>query len=409
MNKVIAIISPAASAKYMAEQFRLNNIKTIIVEINQELINPALRVPSNLFDIYISLSHPTLDQIIDELTPYNVDYIINGYEGFTHLTDKLNSVLLPHFANNPNTTTFRADKYFMQIALKSQRLPYVKQIKINTQDFDPESLSKVLFPCFCKPTQAAGSVGAFRAENKVELIGKLNVALKKGYEFDLSEYLVQEFVVGTEYLVDTFSADGIHYISSVQKYVKELINGIPVYRQCMLVDSKKIWDKCSDFVKKALTATEFKHGFAHTEIFIMENSEPRLIEINPRISGAKGFCNRLAQLSGAKSQTDLLISYLNNNLLEETHFNQLTSYGEWLILYNGSNTPLKDPSVYLKDISSVKYHEFVKGKIGDVSHKSKEITLMDMDLLVLLNNISKKQLEKDTQLIFELENSGKII
>ena len=63
----------------------------------------------------------------------------------------------------------------------------------------------------------------------------------------------------------------------------------------------------------------------------------------------------------------------------------------------------------MKSISSVKYYEFVKGKVGDISHKSEEITLMDIDLLVLLSNASKEQIEDDTKLIFELEKSGKLI
>ena len=76
-----------------------------------------------------------------------------------------------------------------------------------------------------------------------------------------------------------------------------------------------------------MTVTEFNHGFAHTEIFIMENGEPSLVEINPRISGGRGVHNRLAQSFSIKSQTDLLIDYINSGLVAKSCFSQLNSYG----------------------------------------------------------------------------------
>lgn len=59
------------------------------------------------------------------------------------------------------------------------------------------------------------------------------------------------------------------------------------------------------------------NGFGHTELMATPEG-PRLIEVNPRISGANGFINKLFRACGYPAQVDLLIASLENTITPTT-------------------------------------------------------------------------------------------
>ena len=86
------------------------------------------------------------------------------------------------------------------------------------------------FKAVVKPCEGAGSDGVTICNSKqdvrdafLKLDGTRNVLGLTTYEV-----LVQEYLVGEEYVVDTVSRDGVHKCVAIWKYDKRIFNGSPV-------------------------------------------------------------------------------------------------------------------------------------------------------------------------------------
>ena len=91
-------------------------------------------------------------------------------------------------------------------------------------------LTSGAFKAVVKPCEGAGSDGVTICNSKQEvrdaflkLDGTRNVLGLTTYEV-----LVQEYLVGDEYVVDTVSRDGVHKCVAIWKYDKRIYNGSPV-------------------------------------------------------------------------------------------------------------------------------------------------------------------------------------
>lgn len=408
MKTTIALIDPYTSASYLANTMRDAGIITVAVFTKTpEKTGDYFKISSDLFDKQIFLDEPSANDIIETLGCYSINYIINGNEFSTNMTDQVTQELLPSLSNDPNTSHLRCDKFYMQETLKTHGLSNIRQEKLNIMDIK-HSLANgtIKFPCFCKPIKGQGTIGAFKATNQQELLSGLQNVLSTGAADKSSDYLIQEYVDGQEFFIDAFSFKGSHYISSVQKYQRQLTNGIPVLRYSEPVYNKALWDRCANFVKQALTVTELQNGFSHTEVFITPEDETKLIEINPRISGGKGYCNKLTKTLGLHSQVDLLLGNLNGNIQESSIENK-NGFARRLYLFNWTNNPLKDPSPYLENISSIHSYELLS-PIGHVNASNNKY-VSNIDLFVLMHNQDRNALESDSLKLFELEKSGLLL
>jgi len=94
------------------------------------------------------------------------------------------------------------------------------------------------YPIFIKPKASAGTDGCLRCENHVDLT---NAFLKISKQRNLlnrinSEVLVQEYIRGTQYIVNTVSLGGHHLPCEVYRVRIDEIDGIPVYRSIVACD-----------------------------------------------------------------------------------------------------------------------------------------------------------------------------
>ncbi len=405
MKKNIIIINPGPSAIYLSQSLANLGFHSIAVFTEcMERRDKYFQVGQEIFDQQCHFDNPSLNELIDAIRPYHPVYIINGSDDSAPITDHLMQALLPKLANNPSTAQNRCDKFCMQEALHHQGLPYIQQIKVAKKNLATLNLDKIRFPCFCKPTHGIATMGGFKAENAAsfrESVGK-NAHINSS-----PEYLIQEFIVGEEFVVDSFSFQGQHFISSVQKYHKRLIDGTPTYCYCEIVSDPHLWNTCANFVKNCLNATDLKNGFAHTEIFRLEDGSFRLCEVNPRISGIKGYYNQLAKITHLYTQPEILAMCLRSEGARESSLSERKNFGRFLCLYNFSNHPLQDPKNNLRAFHSVKFYDLLK-PLGTLPAQGPK-NLAETDLFVLLAHEDVDVIHQETQAILSLESEGKLL
>jgi hypothetical protein len=103
---------------------------------------------------------------------------------------------------------------------------------------------------------------------------------------------LQEFLTGTEFIVDTCSLNGEHLCCAVWKYNKR--KGVPwspqaivTQSQEMLASDEPVCETLISYVFQVLDAVGLIHGPCHTEVMLTPRG-PILVEVNARMHGVQG-------------------------------------------------------------------------------------------------------------------------
>lgn len=280
----------------------------------------------------------------------------------------------------------------------------------------------VPFKVIVKPVESAGSddVKLCLSEKEVEehmahILSKLN-----GLGNVNEGVLVQEFLEGAEYVVDTVSRDGVSKCMGIWKYHKEAVNGhtapIVYYGQKTLViqeeENGDELQRAVDYVKVCLEALGIKNGPAHAEVKMVKG-EPCLVEVGARCHGAEGCWRDICRESHGWDQINgTLDAYLDEAafakipLVPQLH----VKYPRCVFMVNYTDGMLKEVNKsMLKEIcefSSYRGHEvFVKE--GTMTYKTTDCFTFLAN--VLLCHESLEVIEQHYARIREMENTGFLV
>ena len=203
----------------------------------------------------------------------------------------------------------RRNKYHQSEAVRKAGLSAVHQTLAHTaEDVEPfiESIQTstaaagVLFKAVVKPVEGAGSDGvsicnsadqvraAFgRLEGTKNILGLANYAV-----------LCQEFLAGTEYVVDTVSRGGVHKCVAIWRYDKRDYHGSPVvYHGMQLLNIEadpELLAPMVEYIRGVLDTLGVSDGAMHSEIMATARG-PVLVEVNCRLHGGEGIWLPIAQ------------------------------------------------------------------------------------------------------------------
>ena len=269
-----------------------------------------------------------------------------------------------------------------------------------------------------KPVQSAGTDDVFLCNNKSEaeaafrrILGKIN-----GLGLLNEVVLVQEFLVGKEYVVDKVSRDGVHKLVAIWEYDKRSVNNANfVYFGMRLVtsDSEKARAMVA-YADKVLDALDIKEGPSHMEVMVRPDSEGRpdvcLVEVGSRCHGGEGTWLPVAmECIGYTHVTVTLDAYLSGKLfasLPKDSFIQKKAGREvdMVSRYGGIVRSLPGEEAIRKLSSFRSIHWEVKP--GD--YVSATIDCFTRPGCVQLVNDSEEQAESDLEAIHDLELLGLI-
>ncbi len=410
-GRALLLIDPFPSAKYLSESFKALGIQTTAVYTAADLgtLQPYLRPRPEYFDEQIMAGSREVDDILAAVGSRSFDYVVNGYEGVVDVADRIALSLTPQLCNDPATSGTRMDKLLMHEAVAGQGLPHIRQQRIlpNEAGIDDDQLADLRWPCFIKPSRGAGSKGVAKLNNRAELdsyLTNIEPAELLVNDDGAMTFLLGEFVEGREYFVDTFSRNGIHFISSIQRYCKLLVDGSPMYRYAELETSQELADVLSEYVRGVLSSVGMANGFAHTEVFVRDDGTPVLIEVNPRASGAMGLPNRLVTFEGRMSQPELLSAVLFENYRETTYVPPDCTHGRLLCLFHFSDQPLPDLVPVLERFTSVEsVHQMAP--TGHV-HKEPPRSLLECVAMVVCRSDDPQRMVEESDEILQQDLVG---
>ncbi|MGE7667812.1 ATP-grasp domain-containing protein [Ureibacillus composti] len=170
-----------------------------------------------------------------------------------------------------------------------------KFIKLNGTEFE-ESLSTITehlsYPLMIKSPFSTASRDVFKVENDCELKKSVKLLSRRYPEVTI---LIEEYLDGPQYLVETVVVnEEIHIIAIFQQELVNLERFIITGYNLLNEIDQEFYETIEGAVKNIIETLELKTGACHLEIRIVEN-EVKLIEINPRISGAA--MNRMIEIA----------------------------------------------------------------------------------------------------------------
>ena len=185
-------------------------------------MSPPSPPPTTLF----SLPHIPAKKL--KALPWPIVAVMAGAETGVEVADRLATRC--HTLNNgEKLSTARRNKYHMGEtvraagirAVQQQRATEWSQIEAFLADWNPNPFCVVV-----KPIQSAGSDDVFKCQSVEETraaFDKINGAIN-GLGLVNEGVLVQEFLDGTEYVIDSVSRDGVHKVTAIWEYDKRSVN-----------------------------------------------------------------------------------------------------------------------------------------------------------------------------------------
>jgi hypothetical protein len=165
-----------------------------------------------------------------------------------------------------------------------------------------------------KPARGAGTQGVYLCESEDEMVSAVRTLLETAERqgFSDSKVLVQERIVGTEYVVNTVSCNGKHRVVSIGQYDKyRLSNGTNAYNYFRYISRLEVGHSALlAYACSVADAIGVKYGPIHGE-YMVDKDGPVLIEVNGRPMGG-GLERRYSELISGQHETDsALDSYLD--------------------------------------------------------------------------------------------------
>lgn len=253
-----------------------------------------------------------LRPVVHRLRQLRPRCVLPGCESGVELADAIAPLVTPEVANDPVLAAARRHKGEMAAAVEKAGLPIIAQICTD----DPTQVQAWIRrsglagrDLVVKPPKSASTDGVTRVSAdswRAVFDAQLGQANRLGLVND--RLLVQEYATGVEYVVDTFSHDGVHTVTDVCRY-RKVDNGpfMAVYDSMQwLAPDDPVVEPLVAYASGVLDAVGLRFGAAHVEI--MDTAQgPRLIEVGARAHG--GGQPRFCRVATGDSQVERTVRH----------------------------------------------------------------------------------------------------
>mmetsp|Transcript_90928 Transcript_90928/g.196779 ORF Transcript_90928/g.196779 Transcript_90928/m.196779 type:complete len:555 (-) Transcript_90928:171-1835(-) len=322
-QELVAIVDPYTSGRFLVDELCQRGWSLVAVRssltLSGELISTWNPAPFE----HVVVHHGDLADTAARLRSLDrkVRAVVAGCEPGVWLTDALAKELdLRGNDSSEVDPSCRWDKMVMHRRLKECGLQHARSGLVRSveealafaRQYEAEGRT---WPLICKPCASYGSSNVFNckdvhalAEAVVKVMGATDGMGRK-----VEAALVQEFLHGTEYVVDCVSIDGQHFVCATWAYTR--VAAVPPARP---EATPKASNKCRDcllggdnvydtsvsvaysnaegspqqalyaYVFKCLTALGIRNGASHSEVIYSEDTGPCLIETGARMHGSMG-------------------------------------------------------------------------------------------------------------------------
>ena len=259
------------------------------------------------------------NEVLEQVKALNPLFVIAGSEfGVPYATRLADDLGLP--GNSQKNLKAMTEKDSMHEALKNYGIRYIRGKVIESLDEASSYYNELgVKHVVVKRVRGVGTQGVYLCNGKDEMLHavekELAFSMKNGDE-DMA-LLIQEQIIGKEYIVNTVSCNGKHRVTSMWVYNKtKLANGTNAYDNSQTINQLDVGlSKLVNYAYDVLDAIGIKYGPVHGE-FMIDEKGPVLIEVNCRPMGAGLDRKFIEKLFGHHETDCALDAYLSPEKFE---------------------------------------------------------------------------------------------
>jgi hypothetical protein len=316
--KPVVVVDPYSSGAELAPAFAERGVPAIAVLSSAD---PWAGYPTPVHlrqedFLAVHVDHPGLAALLRRLDPIAV---VAGAETGVLIADRLAAELTPHRANDPALSAARRHKGLQQQAIAAAGLPAIRTLYTGSADetarwLADQGLSRAAL--IIKPVDSMGSDnvrcippgGDWRRDFDEVLAGP---TMFGGVN---DAVIVQEFVTGTEYSVDTVSADRHHVLANIIKATKV---GTVFDRVEFIAFDEGEHGALVAYTRDVLDALGIRWGAAHSDVMLTDQG-PRLVETGARTCG--GPSATFARVATGSSQIERVVQAYTDGVISTPDF-----------------------------------------------------------------------------------------
>lgn len=293
-QKTIALVEAIGTASQFVTAFNERGFNCLNI-LSQNEVLPIFK-PVFKPEIYLTTlpNDGNLDALLEKIKQYNPICLLAGMEPGVDLAETL-CESLGFLRNETKNARVRRDKYLMAKELEKNEILSIPSLKCNNIN-DILEWKKInnFSEIIVKPVDGAGCENVQLCTNDYQIKVAFNNILGKINVMGITnEYVIaQKYMSGNEYMVNSVSYMGTHFITDIWLSVKNknLSDGIYyLYNETLINKDDPIYQQLKNYHEKILDCLGIVNGPAHAEIMVTKQG-PVLIEVGARISGGE---NRL--------------------------------------------------------------------------------------------------------------------
>ena len=407
-KKAFVIVDGYSTGRFLAPCINAHGYSNIHVQSSKNII-PAYFPSFTESNFIKNIAYDgDISPVLDYLEKFEIMAVIPGTETGVHLADLLSNALGLNSANSLQLSIARRNKFDMVNCLASHHIPHANSFQSNNLNEIIKWVNEYQqFPVVVKPLSSAGSDGVKICNNIAEITDAFNGIINISDIFNEINtiVMVQQYLDGQEYIVNTVSQFGEHVVVDIWRKFKNKIEGIPINEYAEIVDpSERAYAVLTTYVFKVLNALEMKFGAGHSEVMMTQDG-PVLIETAARLEGSidPSAVNEAVERNQVKCLVD---SYINKAEFLQTYStaNAIKKYARHTFLAascDGEITKQPDlqPIINLPSFHSLSF----RFELGDIMVKT--TSLADFPGFVYLVSEDKQQVEKDYEILREYEKT----
>ncbi|UUN26974.1 ATP-grasp domain-containing protein [Streptomyces sp. FIT100] len=278
-----ALSTGALLAREAADSYRVTHVRSR-AQLPETF---AASLPTDLFDEDLTYPGHT-DDVRRKLAERSPVGVVPASEFGVEVADELAEALALR-GNTPSLSSARRDKSRMMAVLSAAGIRTPRQLRAGgAADLLRWRRQEKLGRVVVKPLDSAGSDDVFTCDTDEEvttafdrIIGKTNLMLRPN-----ESVLIQEYLAGDEFIVNTVSRDGRHWCTDVWVSAKTVLSEkrkVYDYEDLLEPDDLRL-EQIVPYVSDVLDGLGITNGPAHTEL-ILTHDGPVLLETGARISG----------------------------------------------------------------------------------------------------------------------------
>ncbi|MEV8309185.1 ATP-grasp domain-containing protein [Streptomyces flavidovirens] len=282
------MVDAYAGVRSLVLEFKKQGCSVVRVQSTREVPPVYQSAPFVRDDFIADIVHDgDLAATVDAVAALAPLAVVPGGEVGVEFADLLAERLgLP--GNGTTLSTARRDKHVMIETVRAAGLRAARQLRATDADELAAWHRDLGGRVVVKPPRSAGSQGVSFCDTPEESVAAFRALADADDVFSQANNgaVAQEYLPGTEYMVNTVSRDGRHHVCDVWRTSRLSANGVvDLCDAQLLIDSEsRDVEPLRDYAFQVLDALGIRHGPAHVEIR-MTPAGPCLVEVGARIAG----------------------------------------------------------------------------------------------------------------------------